>query len=252
MKIISTIFTIFLIVNCSFNAIATQTKEDNEYRYNYQLDDCIDVYDPYEKLNRKIFAFNSFLDHILLRPIAVTYKNVTNDYTKTRVRNFLENISVPLSSVNYGLQMDFNNSMRSVWRFLINSTFGVVGLFDIASKVGLTPSYQTFGNTLAHYGVGPGPYLVVPFFGGTNARDVTDLFTNNAFNPIKYSMHSDLKLALLGAGTISDRTTILPFTDYVAKSSTDPYVAIRTAIHQNRESKVKYPEGYDCPDVPSK
>jgi phospholipid-binding lipoprotein MlaA len=253
MKLIK--FFFFLIIITIFN-LGIQAEENSEgtYQYTYRIDDngstCSDVYDPYEKLNRRIFAFNSVLDHFILRPIAVGYQKVTNDYVKARVGSFIDNINVPLTTVNYGLQANFDKGIKSLWRFIINTTFGLGGLFDIASKVDLNPPPQTFGNTLAHFGVGPGPYLVVPFFGGTNTRNVTDsLFSNNALNPIKYPMHKDFLLVLAGTKIVHERTMLLPFTDYVAKNSTDPYIAIRSAIHQNRESKVNYPKGFICPQI---
>jgi phospholipid-binding lipoprotein MlaA len=199
-------------------------KEEN-YKYSYSLEDGDDsiceVYDPYEKLNRRIFAFNTALDHLILRPIAVGYKNITNNYIKARVGSVLENIGVPLTTVNYGIQMDLDNSLRSLWRFIINTTFGVGGLFDVASKVGLNPNAQTFGHTLAHYGVGPGPYIVLPLIGGSAAREVTDyIFTNNALNPLKYKFHDDFKLVYTSIKAISDRAAILQFSDYVDQHST--------------------------------
>lgn len=232
------------------------------YHYNYNLDDdddqassnyCPNAYDPYEKINRKIFMFNSVLDYFLLRPVAIFYRDVTNDYIKARVGSFTENINVPLTTVNYTLQKDPENVLRSFWRFMINTTFGIGGLFDVASKMGLTVTPQTFGSTLAHYGVGPGPYLVIPFFGGTNGRDFTDsLFTNTYLNPLKYPLHSDFKLGLTATKLVHDRMVLLPFTDYVTQNSTDAYVSIRSSIHQNRESVVQYPENFKCPKYKTK
>ncbi len=248
-------FSLVLIISIAFNVVTYAEENINyNYQYTYRIDDngstCNDVYDPYEKLNRKIFAFNSALDHVILRPIAVSYQKITNDYIKARVGSFIENVNVPLTMVNYGLQANMDKGMRSFWRFIINTTFGIGGLFDIASKVGLNPPSQTFGNSLAHFGVAPGPYVVVPFFGGSNFRDVTDsLFTNNALNPIKYPMHKDFLLILAGTKIVHERYMLLPFTDYVTKNSTDPYIAVRSAIHQNRESKVEYPKSFICPQI---
>ena len=223
--------------------------------YNYDDDDsdnnnssCTEAYDPYEKINRKIFVFNSVLDYFLLRPVAIVYRNVTNDYIKARVGNFTENIGVPLTTVNYALQKNPNDTLKSFWRFMVNTTLGIGGLFDVASKIGLEITPQTLGSTFAHYGVGPGPYLVVPFFGGTNGRDLTDsLFTSTYLNPLKHFLHSDFKLGLTGVKLVHDRMVLLPFTDYVTKNSVDAYVSIRSSIHQNRESVVQYPENFKCP-----
>lgn len=227
--------------------------QSDSYRYTYNLDEeSSDIYDPYEKFNRKVFNFNSALDRMILRPIAVFYDKTTNNYVKARVGSFTDNINMPLTIVNYGLQAKFNDTMRSFWRFAINSTLGIGGLFDIASKFGLNDTRQTFGSTLAHYGVPPGPYIVLPFFGGTGARDITDsLYTNNALNPLKYSFHKDFKLVFNATKLVHDRAMMLPFTNHITQNSTDPYIAIRSATYQNRESKVEYPVGFKYPQAPN-
>ncbi len=246
-------FTLLILISMlasTAHANDLQPSDDkDEFSYDYNSSKgCNQVYDPYYKINRRIFVFNSVLDHLLLRPVTIGYKRLTNDYTKVRVNSFLGNVTLPVTIVNYGLQMNYEQTMKSVWRFLINSTFGIGGLFDVASKIGLKVTPQTFGSTLATYGVGPGPYLVLPFFGGTNSRDVTDsLFTNTYFNPIMHVAHRDFKIVNLTLQTIDTRLILLPFTDYVEKNSTDPYIAIRSATHQNRESVVFYPKQFLCP-----
>jgi phospholipid-binding lipoprotein MlaA len=224
---------------------------DNDDKLNYDYADgggVCNAYDPYEKINRKIFFFNGFLDTFTLRPVAKIYGRFTNDYTKSRVRTFVDNISEPLSTVNYGLQGNGEGMFKSFWRFTINSTFGIAGLFDVASKVGLNPEPQTLGSTLAYYGVGPGPYIVLPIYGGMGARNVSDpLISNNLLNPLKYALHKDFKLGVTIAKTIHYRSDIMPFTDYVTKNSPDPYVAIRNAILSQNESKMAYPIGFRCP-----
>jgi len=225
--------------------------EDDKYNYDYSAGNIrCSVYDPYEKLNRKIFIFNGALDTIILRPVTKIYIRFTNDYIKNRVGTFVSNISEPLSTVNYGLQGNGEGMFKSFWRFAINSTFGIAGLFDVASKVGLSPEQQTLGNTLAYYGVGQGPYIVLPIYGGMGARDVSDpLVSNNLLNPLKYAMHSDFKNAVTAGKVLDSRAAIMPFTDYVTQNSPDPYIAIRNAILDNRESKMVYPAGFRCPVV---
>lgn len=243
----------FIIISCSFLHYAA-ADDASEYKYTYNLNDesnCSESYDPYEQLNRKFFTFNSFLDYIISRPIAVGYKYATNDFVRARIGGVLENIMTPLTTVNYTLQFNGTGAVKSLWRFFLNTTFGLGGMFDVASKLGIETTPQTFGSTLAHYGVGPGPYLVLPIFGGTNARDVTDtLFLNNALNPVRYPMHKDFRLAVTSTKLVHDREELLQFTDYVGENSTDPYIAIRSAIHQNRESKISYPENFICPINP--
>lgn len=247
------LFTIMVISNIA-NAANKEDGGDYEYNYSYQNGvKCRQIYDPYEKFNRKIFVFNSGLDYVILRPIAIAYKNITNDYTKARVSSFLDNIQEPLTSVNYAIQLNFQGFMQSIWRFLINTTLGVGGLFDVASKTNLLHNPQTFGTTLAHYGVGPGPYLVIPFFGNASSRDAGDMVLfNSAMNPLRYSFHQDFQLGLTGAKIVSSRAAILPFTDSISKTSPDPYVAVRSAVFQYQEAKMQYPANFVCPVVPGK
>ncbi|WP_347939263.1 MlaA family lipoprotein [Rickettsia oklahomensis] len=244
------ILIILSIILCSLFVRADLEYVDDEiYNYNGGRNEsgCLEVYDPYEKFNRKVFAFNSALDYIILRPLVVVYKNITNDYVKARVNSFVSNVNTLPTAVNYGLQLNYDKTMKSIWRFLINTMFGIGGLFDVAGKVGLPSEHQTFGNTLAHYGVAPGPYLVLPIIGSTNARDMTDpIFTNYLFNPLMYT-HNDFDLGVLIVSKINDRYVVLPFSDYVMKNSTDPYVAIRSALHRAREASVQYPENFKCP-----
>ena len=244
---------LFLMLNSAVNATtlddAAALDDDNEFNYNYSsLNERCPPYDPYEKLNRKFYYFNAALDTFILRPVAKIYIRFTNDFIKNRVGSFVENIETPLYMVQYGLQANGKGTLKSFSRFVINSTLGIGGLFDVASKFNLNVEPQTFGNTLAYYGVGPGPYVVLPIFGGTNARDFTDsLFTNNAFNPLKYYLPSNFKKGVTGAKLIHNRSKIMPFTDYVAENSTDSYIAIRDASWQAREAKMGYPKGFVCP-----
>ena len=230
-------------------AMAANNNNEDKYTYNYnELNGNCSIYDPYELLNRKIFVFNSVLDTFILRPLAKGYGRFTNDYTKNRVETFVGNVSEPLSTVNYALQGNSDGVFKSFWRFTINSTFGLAGMFDIASKVGLNPPQQTLGNTLAHYGVGPGPYIVLPIYGGISARDASDpLISNSLLNPVNYALHRDFKLVVAGTKILHMRSKLMPFTDYVSKNSSDPYIAVREAIFSQRESSVVYPAGYKCP-----
>lgn len=243
------IFVILVFFLVQSNAYAQEDSYE-DFSYGEASNVCNQVYDPYEHLNRKIFAFNSMLDYFLLRPVTLGYKKVTNSYTRARVTSFLDNLDTPVTVVNYGLQMNYDGVMKGLWRFIINTTLGIGGIFDVASKLGLQVKKQALGSTLAHYGVGPGPYVVIPFFGGTNARDITDsVFTSDLFNPVMYYMHIDFAIITWGIQVVDTRLALLPFTDYVANSSTDPYITVRSATHQNRESVVSYPKNFKCPRV---
>lgn len=228
------IFIISLFININ-NIIAI------EYSYNEDDTGTSKVYDPFEKVNRKIYRFNDFFDRISLHPMAIVYNRITNDYIKARVGNVFENISMPLTTVNYIIQLRFEKAHKSLWRFLINTTFGLGGLFDIASKTKIEANYQTFGNTLAYYGVCSGPYIVIPFLGSSGLRDALDLIILNvALNPLSYSVSNTTRFSVLLGQFVYERASILPFSNFIDKSSTDPYIAVRSAIFQNREYKVEY------------
>ncbi len=248
------ITTSMLIALFSLTSTMALAEKDADYSYNYAaLSNQCEVYDPYESLNRKIFIFNGGLDTFILRPIAKGYGKVTNSYTKDRIGSFINNISEPLSTVNYAVQGNAEGTFKTFWRFAINSTIGVAGLFDVASKINLTAPPQTFGSTLARYGVGAGPYIVLPIYGGMATRDVMDPITMNAsLNPVKYFMYKDTKLAITVVKMIHNRDQVMPFTDYVTKNSPDPYIAIRNAIISEREAKMAYPENFKCPTVSKK
>lgn len=225
---------------------------EDSYKYNYSMkdamnDECSDIDDPLEKINRKVFIFNSVLDHFILKPITKGYIKVLNDYTRDKVSNFVDNVNVPLTTVNNVLQGDGDNALLSFWQFTINTTLGLGGFFDVASNFDLKTSSQTFGSTLARYGVGPGPYLVLPFYGSSNVRDMFDpLMFNNKLNPVKHALHRDFATAVTITTLVQKRSEAMPFTDYVTKNSSDPYVTIRSAAHQYREKNLRYPASYRC------
>jgi phospholipid-binding lipoprotein MlaA len=208
---------------------------------------CSDIDDPYEDINRKVFIFNSILDHFFLRPVAKGYRKLLNENTREKIGNTTDNIKVPLTMVNNVLQAEGHNALLSFWQFAINSTFGVAGTHDIAKARGLHVEPQTLGSTLASYGVGPGPYLILPFYGSTNFRDMFDTpFADGAMNPMHYYLNRNTRLALSAIKLVDERAELLPFTDYITQTSPDPYIAIRSAVHQRREGKLRYPSYYYC------
>ncbi len=243
-----TILSIILSLLFSFSALG----ENTTYKFGYSLDDaaeaeCNDLPDPFEVVNRKIFYFNSFLDYIILKPVAKAYGKIFNDYTRNRIGDFLDNIQEPLTTVNYGLQGNIDKILQSFWRFAINSTLGIGGAYDLATEAGITPKPQTFGATLAYYGASSGPYIVLPILGSTNMRDMWDVIAaDDALNPMKYHMNKYQKRSYSAARVVHKRNEIMPFTDYISRNSTDPYVSIRSALHQRRESMLTYPYSYKC------
>ncbi len=255
---IVSLITLFLSTTTYADYSAQTASYSTEYNFDYSIDDevdpdCNDIADPFEKVNRKIFFFNSFLDYIILKPTTKAYEKFTNEYTRNKIGNFVDNIYEPLTTVNYALQGDIHNVLSSFWKFVINSTIGIAGTYDMSSELKLDHKQQTFGSTLAHFGVSSGPYVQIPILGGTNLRDMWDLIAaDSKLNPIKYAMSTDASTGYTSVRLVQKRHEIMPFTDYVSKNSTDPYAAIRSAMHQRRESTLNYPAGYKCGKKPAK
>jgi phospholipid-binding lipoprotein MlaA len=214
---------------------------------NYQNRNCEDIYDPLEPVNRKVFMVNSALDYVLLRPVAKGYREIVPKGAQMKVGNFLDNLYTPVTFVNNIFQLNFSGAMKSFWKFTFNSTFGFLGFNDLTTKRGLEVQRQRFGDTLAYYGARPGPYIVLPIYGSTNLRDMFDVVTlDKVLNPLTYKISNKSFSYFRVASIIHNRSEILPFTDNISKTSLDPYVTIRSVLHQRRESEVHYPESRKC------
>jgi phospholipid-binding lipoprotein MlaA len=135
----------------------------------------VDVYDPIEGFNRRVYAFNYYFDKFIYLPIVNTYEFITPNYVEDRVSNFVDNVFEFSNFFNNLLQFEFEDTGITLVRFVINTTIGVGGLWDRATECGLERQTEDFGLTLAHHGVGNGPYLVLPVFGPSNLRDTTGL-----------------------------------------------------------------------------
>ena len=127
--------------------------------------------DPWESFNKRIYQFNYQIERLVITPIVNTYKFITPDFVEDRVSNFFKNAKVLNTMTNSAFQFKGRKSMRALGRFTINTILGLGGLFDVASKMGMPKPYEDFGLTLAHYGVGRGPSLVLPILGPTYLRD---------------------------------------------------------------------------------
>ena len=232
------------------HAIKHQQKSNEPLELDFAYGTCSDIDDPLETINRKIFIFNSVLDHFLLRPVAKGYRKMFNEDTRDKIDNTFTNAKVPLTMVNNALQGEGHKTLLSFWQFAINSTLGVAGTHDIAKARGLHVEPQTLGSTLASYGFGPGPYIILPFYGSTNSRDIFDkAFANDKMNPLNYGLNSNTRFAISMGTLVSDRAEVMPFTDHISNTSPDPYVSIRTALHQRRESALSYPHYYRCKNI---
>ena len=136
--------------------------------------------DPWEPFNRRMYYFNYQIERLLITPIVNTYKFITPDFVEDRVSNFFKNAKVLNTMANSAFQFKGRKSMRALGRFTINTILGLGGLFDVASKMGMPKPYEDFGLTLAYYGVGRGPYLILPILGPTYLRDVFGMGVDSA------------------------------------------------------------------------
>ena len=196
-----------------------------------------DVYDPWEPYNRQMFKFNMAIDRGVLRPLARTYRDTVPAMARTGISNFLDNLEQPLSSVNALLQGKPVQAGSDLARFVINLTLGLGGFLDPASSLGLRTGDEDFGQTLGKWGVGPGPYLALPFL---PARGVRDWFGEVADNRLEPSTYLDDEWARWGAkglDLLEQRYRLLDL-DEALDSAYDPYAFVRDAWTQRREYKV--------------
>lgn len=193
--------------------------------------------DPWEGYNRNIHAFNMGFDKYLLRPVATGYDRVMPDAPQRGVRNFFRNLAYPVTFLNLILQGKFDESLTATGRFLMNSSLGLLGFFDVASKAGM-PSYdEDFGQTLATWGWEDSRFLVMPVIGPYTARDFLGRGFYGYFHPVSYAIREHNNYVPLVADIITLRAELLPLQEQF-ESAPDPYVFMRDAWLQNREFKI--------------
>lgn len=201
--------------------------------------------DPYEGINREIFAFNDALDQNVVRPVAVAYRDTVPDPLRNRVTNVLRNMQQPVIFINELLQGDFNGAEIAFTRFFLNSTIGLAGLHDVAGMdKRLTYREEDFGQTLAVWGVEEGPYLMLPFLGPSSPRDLAGTIVDSAGDPVTIATGYVGDISAFGpsrtAGEVIDmRSRTAEFTDELRESSIDYYAAIRSLYRQNREAAIR-------------
>jgi len=193
-----------------------------------------DPRDPLERYNRSVFRFNQVLDRHVARPIAVGYKKFTPQPVRVGVSNFLSNFTYPVVVVNDLLQAKVGNAGRDVARFVVNSTIGLGGLFDPASKWGLEMNNEDLGQTLGKWGVPPGAYLMLPILGPVTVRDGVGGVGDFFFNPVAYIDASNIQLGLAGLDLLDRRYDLLD-ADEALDQAFDPYAFLRSAYLQRRQ-----------------
>lgn len=195
-----------------------------------------ETYDPWRGANQNIYDFNDYFDQLLVRPIASTYTFFVPRMLRQGVGNFFSNVRDVDVAVNDLLQFKFHDALQDCGRVLINTTIGVGGLIDMASNLGLEKHEEDFGQTLGKWGVGSGPYMVLPVFGASSLRDSFGLILDTILNPLQYIDETSVKVSLFAVEEIDSRSALLALDELVGG---DRYLFIREAYVQNREYLVK-------------
>jgi phospholipid-binding lipoprotein MlaA len=199
--------------------------------------------DPYENFNRKMYSFNEVADRVAIRPVAVGYRKITNDTSRRLISNFFANIESPVTIANDLLQADPKEAFKATSRFAINTTIGILGLFDPASEMSIDSSTTDFGVTLAKWGVPEGPYLVLPLLGSTTGRDIASYPVDRfAFDPLSWYARShdfnlDAQYLPTAAYLVTLRSSAID-AEGLLEGVYDPYVFYRDAYRQRRLYKI--------------
>ncbi|MFB9122317.1 VacJ family lipoprotein [Paraburkholderia dipogonis] len=191
--------------------------------------------DPLEGLNRTIFTVNDKLDQYALKPVAKGYVFITPQPVRDSVTNFFSNIGDVYIAANNLLQLKITDGVEDIMRIVINTVFGVGGLFDVATLAKLPKHDNDLGLTLGHYGVPAGPYLVLPLFGPSTVRDAVGSIGNYYVNPLSYIHPDGLSWALYGLNIVNTRANLLNAGDVLEGAALDKYSFVRSAYLQRRQ-----------------
>ncbi len=196
--------------------------------------------DPLETFNRGSFQFNLALDRYILKPVAQTYRFITPGFVRTGVSNALHNLTTPVTVANDLLQGEPRRATEGVGRFMFNTILGFGGLVDVGGMLGMPERhYEDFGQTLAVYGVGTGPYVMVPLLGPSNPRDLFGKVVDFAFDPFTFFAPTSASLGRRGADLVALREANIETIDELQRTSIDFYAATRTLAQQLRESEIR-------------
>lgn len=212
--------------------------------------------DPLEPFNRSVYQFNEAVDAAVLKPVATAYRDVTPNLIRQGVGNFFANLQDAWSAVNSALQLNGPATSDNLGRFMVNSFVGVGGLFDVASDLGIQRQPKDFGLTLGHWGVGAGPYLMLPLLGPSTVRDTAALPVNSQGDMVRGLTDVPTRNVTMAVPIVDQREGLLQATDMLEKIALDKYSFVRDAHLQRRRSAVydgnPPEEDYFAPSEPSK
>jgi phospholipid-binding lipoprotein MlaA len=210
--------------------------------------------DPLEPTNRVLYAINDGIDTVILRPIALAYRKVVPEPVRTGIHNVLSNLGTPVQLGNDILEAKPRRAGDTTMRFLINTTIGVVGVFDVAKDLGY-PNHDTdFGMTLALWGVGDGPFLFLPVLGPTNPRDAIGYGVDGVSDPFNWVGQGTVVTALnwtkWGLNAVDQRERVLDTIDSIKKTALDPYATFRSLYRQHRRAAIEKTRNDNSATIP--
>jgi len=206
-----------------------------------EFEEEVSAPDPLEPANRVIGTFNDRLYFWVLKPVAIVYKTLLPPGVRQGIANAFDNIRTPIRFFNNIFQGKPEYAFHELERFVINSTLGIGGFFDIANRhFGLSKKDEDFGQTLAVYGLKNGPYLMWPFLGPSTARDSVGMVVDFFLDPLNYIIPDFITQAEVKAGEVTNYTSMhIGEYEDLKKSALDPYIAVRDAYIQNRQKKIR-------------
>ncbi|EJM23569.1 surface lipoprotein [Pseudomonas sp. GM21] len=192
--------------------------------------------DPWESVNRPIFKFNDVIDTYALKPVAQGYQFITPQFLEDGIHNMFRNVGDVTNLVNDILQVKPVAAGTDTARIIFNTTFGLLGFFDVGTKMGLHRNDEDFGQTLGYWGVGSGPYVVLPLLGPSTVRDAPSKLVDSYTGPYPYIDDVSVRNTVFGLNIVDTRASLLSSEKLITG---DKYIFIRNAYLQNREFKVK-------------
>jgi phospholipid-binding lipoprotein MlaA len=235
---------IFIFLVLLQHSFASNLKEEEDLSSLSFESDKPNIYDPYEKYNRKIYIFNEKIDIYFFEKIAQAYRFSIPKPARNSVNNFFNNLYSPISAINSLAQGKIDNSLATFSSFFINSTLGCLGLFNIAEKKNINYQKEDLGQTLAYYGLKSSPYLVLPFLGSSTGIDFIGSTTEKIVNPLDFdifdtvSLSTSTRIVTNSTNLISNREELLDIIKEIRKNSFDSYAVIRTAYLQKRKNQI--------------
>jgi phospholipid-binding lipoprotein MlaA len=203
--------------------------------------------DPLEPFNRGVYKFNDVVDRAVLKPVATVYRDSTPQVVRTGVGNFFRNLSEPWSFVNNVLQLRIQDAGETWIRFAVNTVFGLGGLIDIAGEAQIARHKQDFGQTLEHYGVPSGPFVMLPILGPSTVRDTAALPVDAQGNLLSGLNEVAVRNSLYALRVVDTRARYLRFTSVLDGASLDPYSFTRDSFLQRLDTRTQKPGG-NTPD----